>query len=61
MRRADALRWGEDYQLLFTLTAGAQPSVTAFRIGVATASGAAPIMLDGRSLDEDGNLGYEHG
>lgn len=61
MRRADALRWGEDYQLLFTLTAGAQPSVTAFRIGVATASGAAPIMLDGRPLDEDGNLGYEHG
>lgn len=59
-RRAEALRWGEDYQLLFTLPDGIEPPVTAFRIGEAVAPGAAPVMLDGQPLTSDSGLGYEH-
>lgn len=59
-RRADAMRWGEDYELLFTLPAGAEPPVTAFRIGKAVASAEAPILLDGAELSETAGLGYEH-
>ncbi|NBW75108.1 MAG: thiamine-phosphate kinase [Sphingomonadaceae bacterium] len=59
-RRAEALRWGEDYQLLFTLPAGAEPPVTAFRVGQAIPSAAAPILLDGQPQREDSGLGYEH-
>lgn len=60
-RRADALCWGDDYQLLFTLPAGAQPPVPAHRIGTAVARGAAAILLDGAALTEQAGLGYEHG
>ena len=59
-RRGAALRWGEDYQLLFTLPAGARPPVAAFRIGLALPAGAAPIMLDHAPLCEANGLGYEH-
>ena len=59
-RRQDALRWGEDYQLLFTLPAGVEPPVSAFRIGMAIAAGEAPILLDGVALSESGSLGFEH-
>lgn len=60
-RRADALRWGDDYQLLFTLPAAARPPVPAHRIGSAVAQGQAPILLDGTPLTEASCLGYEHG
>ncbi len=60
-RRDDALRWGEDYQLLFTLPAGEVPMVAAFRIGGAVASRSAPLLLDGVLLDETAGLGFEHG
>lgn len=59
-RRADALRWGEDYQLLFSLPAGAKPPVTAFRIGDALALEEAAIVLDGFALPETEGLGFEH-
>jgi thiamine-monophosphate kinase len=57
-RRADALRWGEDYELLFTLPAGVEPPVSAWRIGEVRERGDAPLLLD----DEPpaGQLGYEH-
>lgn len=57
-RRADALRWGEDYELLFTLPAGIQPTVSAWRIGEVRERGVAPVLLDG-SVPE-APLGYEH-
>lgn len=57
-RRAEALRWGEDYELLFTLPAGIQPTVSAWRIGEARERGVAPVLLDG-SVPE-APLGYEH-
>lgn len=59
-RRAEALRWGEDYQLLFTLPAEAEPPIPAFRVGQAIPSAAAPILLDGQPQREDSGLGYEH-
>lgn len=59
-RRGEALRWGEDYQLLFTLPAGASPPVEAFRIGQAVPASTAPIMLDGLPLSEADGLGYQH-
>lgn len=60
-RRAEALRWGEDYQLLFTLPLGVEPPIKAFGIGVAIQSAEAPIVLDGMPLTEATGLGYEHG
>lgn len=59
-RRGDALRWGEDYQLLFTLSAGVAPPLAAHRIGKAREAGEAPLLLDGEPLSETDRLGYEH-
>lgn len=60
-RRADALRWGDDYQLLFAARADAVlPSGCGTRIGVAVAQGRAPLLLDGVPLGEADGLGYEH-
>ena len=57
-RRAEALTWGEDYQLLFTMPSSAQPPCPAFRIGSANAPGTEPLLLDG--VPPSGQLGYEH-
>ncbi len=57
-RRDDALRWGEDYELLFTLPAGTEPTVSAWRIGDVRQCEEGPLLLDGKTLD--GPLGYEH-
>ncbi len=59
-RRADALRWGDDYQLLFTAPAGTALPVEAHRIGHAIPASSAPILLDGYALSEAEHLGYEH-
>lgn len=57
-RRDEALRWGDDYQLLFALPAGVSCPVEAQRIGDVKAAGAAPVLLDGAA--PSGRLGYEH-
>ena len=59
-RRAEALRWGEDYQLLFTAPPGFQPAIIAHCIGEALPGGGAPLVLDGLPLGEADGLGYEH-
>lgn len=59
-RRDEALRWGEDYQLLFTLPAEIEPNVAAKRIGTVLAPMARPLLLDGQPLDESSWLGYQH-
>ncbi len=59
-RRAEALRWGEDYQLLFTAPAGTALPVRAYRIGEVCTLSDAPLLLDGQPLGEDDRLGYEH-
>lgn len=58
-RRDDALRWGDDYQLLFTLPEFADPPVPAHRIGEVRVDEGHPVLLDG--LPPAGSLGYEHG
>jgi hypothetical protein len=58
-RRREALGWGDDYELLFTLPAGQAPPVPASCIGKALPPGPAPLLLDGRA--PSGVLGYEHG
>ncbi len=59
-RRAEALRWGEDYQLLFTAPPGIVPPVAAHRVGAALPPGKAPLLLDGAPLSEADGLGYQH-
>jgi thiamine-monophosphate kinase len=58
-RRDEALRWGEDYQLLFTLPAATPPPCPAIRIGQVQKAGNIPLRLD--NLPPLGRLGYEHG
>lgn len=59
-RRDEALRWGEDFQLLFTLPPHLAPPVTASHIGtVVTASGDA-VRVDGSPLASGEKLGFEH-
>ena len=60
-RGAEALRWGDDYQLLFTLPAEVEPPVLASRIGVVLPAGRFPILLDGAPPDQSQPLGYLHG
>jgi thiamine-monophosphate kinase len=58
-RRDEALRWGDDYELLFTAPPGAVLPVHASLIGTVMAPGKDPLLLDGRV--PHGKLGYEHG
>lgn len=57
-RRTEALRWGEDYQLLFTLPGDSEPPIPARRIGAVREPGPAPLLLDGEPPSEP--LGYQH-
>jgi thiamine-monophosphate kinase len=59
-RRAEALRWGDDYQLLFTASASAVLPVAAEVIGQAEEWCGTPLLLDGRALSETDGLGFEH-
>jgi thiamine-monophosphate kinase len=59
-RRGDALRWGDDYQLLFTASSGMDLPVPATRIGQALERQKAALLLDGKALDTRANLGYQH-
>jgi thiamine-monophosphate kinase len=60
-RRDEALRWGDDYQLLFTAPVGLRPPVAAYCIGKAVPQDRAPILLDGVPINEEDGLGYQHG
>ena len=57
-RRDEALRWGDDYQLLFALPADVTPPVPAHRIGRVQVQGSAALLLGGTA--PTGTLGYEH-
>jgi thiamine-monophosphate kinase len=46
-RRDEAMRWGDDYQLLLTAPADLALPVHLHRIGVVVAQGDAPVMIDG--------------
>lgn len=57
----DALRWGDDYQLLFAAPAGIELPVPAYGIGTVQPPGAAPLLLDDRAFISPAGLGYRHG
>ncbi len=59
-RRADALRWGDDYQLLFTAPPGTALPLPVHRIGHVHPRNEAPLVLDGRPCDSPDGLGYQH-
>lgn len=59
-RRQDALRWGDDYELLFTLPADAIPPVSATCVGIVMAGQAVPLLCDGQDPGSIA-LGFEHG
>ena len=59
-RRDDALRWGDDYALLFTAPADVALPVDASLIGLVHEAGDAPIILDGEPLSDPEGLGYRH-
>jgi thiamine-monophosphate kinase len=59
-RRAEALRWGDDYQLLFTARAEVVLPLPALRIGTVEEARDAPLLLDGLALSEGDGLGFEH-
>lgn len=59
-RRDEALRWGDDYHLLFTLPPDLECPVPASRIGKVLRKGDSPILLDGKRPSDDDKLGYLH-
>lgn len=58
-RRDECLRWGDDYELLFTAPAEAELPIAASRIGTVVAHGPA-LILDGQALSRSDGLGYSH-
>ncbi len=60
-RRDECLRWGDDYELLFTAPAAMALPVAATRIGVVEAPGMASLLLDGAPVAGPEGLGYQHG
>ncbi|WP_164549791.1 thiamine-phosphate kinase [Altericroceibacterium xinjiangense] len=61
-RRSEALRWGDDYELLFTAPANTNTAlpVDAARIGSVRSDASAPLMLDGQPMPAARDLGYQH-
>ena len=59
-RRDDALRWGDDYELLFTAPCQAELPVPATRIGTAMPREAAALLLDKAAVEAAASLGYRH-
>lgn len=59
-RRGECLRWGDDYQLLFTAPPNAPLPIAATRIGTVTARGPVPLLLDGEEPGSSEGLGYVH-
>lgn len=59
-RRAEALRWGDDYGLLLTAPARATLPIAAQRIGSVLPRGPEAILLDGAPLAASDGLGYRH-
>jgi thiamine-monophosphate kinase len=60
--RLDAcIRWGDDYELLFTAPPAAILPCAIHRIGTVTAPGSAPLVLGGAPLTDPATLGYSHG
>ena len=59
--RDQALRWGDDYQLLFTLPPATACPIAAKRIGTVHAADAHPLLIDGAPHAPGQSLGWQHG
>ena len=59
-RRDEAMRWGDDYQLLLTAPPSTELPVAATQIGTVQPSGDSPLLLDGKPPEADTPLGYQH-
>ncbi|WP_373693906.1 thiamine-phosphate kinase [Parafrankia sp. BMG5.11] len=59
-RRAEALRWGDDYQLLFTLPVHWKPPIPAHQIGEARPFAGSSLLINGTAPAPDDSLGYQH-
>ena len=57
----EAATAGDDYELLFTLPAGAVPPVAATRIGAAGAGSGLALTANGAAVPLPDRLGYRHG
>ncbi|MEO6388934.1 MAG: thiamine-phosphate kinase [Croceibacterium sp.] len=60
-RRLDAMRWGDDYALLFALPGTAQPASPATRIGSVHARAFVPLFVDETPIANSDGLGWQHG
>jgi thiamine-monophosphate kinase len=60
-RRDDCLRWGDDYELLFTAPVNTALPAAALRIGHVQPAGIAPLVLGVTPLISPNTLGYQHG
>lgn len=61
LRIQECLRWGDDYELLFTLPHDTACPVPATRIGSVEQRSSAPLMLDGQAIASAAGLGFQHG
>lgn len=59
-RMDECIRWGDDYELLFTLPPGVEPPVMATRIGQVTPHNIANLWLDETPITAESGLGYRH-
>jgi len=60
-RLDECVRWGDDYELLFTADPDSEIPVPATQIGKVEHVGEAPLFLGGTPLTKPGSLGYRHG
>ncbi|MFM7403620.1 MAG: thiamine-phosphate kinase [Erythrobacter sp.] len=61
LRARECMRWGDDYELLFTVASDMVLPVPAYLIGTVAVLDAAPVMLDDEPLLDAARLGYRHG
>lgn len=59
-RRDEALRWGDDYELLFTAPRDTAFPVPVTQIGAVEPRGFAQLVLDGNPIVNSEGLGYQH-
>ncbi|MEO0589235.1 MAG: thiamine-phosphate kinase [Pseudomonadota bacterium] len=60
-RMDECVRWGDDYELLFSVDPDRDSPVPATRIGTVEPLAEAPLYLGGTALTEPKSLGYNHG
>ncbi|NBB23895.1 thiamine-phosphate kinase [Porphyrobacter sp. SLTP] len=60
-QRDACIRWGDDYELLFTAPPAVRLPVAVHRIGTVIERADAPLVLGDEPLRDPASLGYQHG